>query len=129
MINKRRSNVLMCAILIFVSVFSQNFSHPKHGIYSEKPASDWQDAMLSGNGTIGILVLGKVNSEEITLNHSFLYLPNIQPKNYVNQGTKLDEIRNLLFDGNRRGASNMINTIKNEAHYNVSRDSYILLLI
>jgi len=101
------------------------FGHPVKGFYSEKPATDWQDALLSGNGTIGILVKGQVNTEEITLNHSYLYLPDKQTDNYVNQAAKLDEIRSLLFAGKRGEAGDMLELIKDEAEYRVFRDSYI----
>ncbi|NMH86305.1 glycosyl hydrolase family 95 catalytic domain-containing protein [Flavivirga algicola] len=40
---------------------------------SEAPASRWQDALVSGNGEMGIMVHGNPQDEKIIFNHEFLY--------------------------------------------------------
>ncbi len=40
---------------------------------SEAPASRWQDALISGNGEMGIMVYGNPRDEKIIFNHEFLY--------------------------------------------------------
>jgi len=42
-------------------------------LYSSRPAQQWQDALISGNGRQGILVFGDPRHERIILNHEMLY--------------------------------------------------------
>jgi alpha-L-fucosidase 2 len=107
-------------------LFAQEFFEKSaRGFFSEKPTADWQDALLCGNGTMGILVPGQVEKEDITMNHAFLYLPGKVSGTYVKQGEHLNEIRDLLFNGKYREASSMMAVLKNETGYNDSRDPYI----
>lgn len=46
-----------------------------HVAYSSKPAKTWQEAMISGNGRMGILVFGAPADEVVVFNHERLYEP------------------------------------------------------
>ena len=46
-----------------------------HKLYTNSPATIWQDAMPIGNGTLGALVYGAVAAEKVILNHENLFLP------------------------------------------------------
>lgn len=46
-----------------------------HVAYSSKPAKSWQEAMISGNGRMGILVFGQPADEVVVFNHERLYEP------------------------------------------------------
>ena len=48
---------------------------PDHGYISKQPASKWEEAMLTGNGTTGALVIGDVQNERIIISHERLFLP------------------------------------------------------
>ncbi|MCR6105483.1 glycoside hydrolase N-terminal domain-containing protein [Salipaludibacillus agaradhaerens] len=48
---------------------------PKKGLTSGKPAQRWEDALVTGNGTIGALIYGDPLNEMIILNHEKLYEP------------------------------------------------------
>ena len=39
------------------------------------PAANWQESLLTGNGTIGAMVEGRIEDEAIHLSHCKLYLP------------------------------------------------------
>jgi hypothetical protein len=39
------------------------------------PAANWQESSLTGNGTIGATVEGRIENESIHLSHCKLYLP------------------------------------------------------
>ena len=39
------------------------------------PAANWQESSLTGNGTIGAMVEGRIENESIHLSHCKLYLP------------------------------------------------------
>ena len=43
------------------------------GMWSNAPAERWQDGLLSGNGTMGIIVQGDPEQERITFNHELCY--------------------------------------------------------
>ena len=70
------------------------------GIFSSEPASRWQDALISGNGSMGILVFGDPENEQIIFNHEFLYEPigstNVEPPDIAQY---LPQTRKLLYEG------------------------------
>jgi hypothetical protein len=51
------------------------FDNPKHGFVSSKPASIWEESLISGNGIIGVLIPGDVNEDRIILSHEEIFLP------------------------------------------------------
>jgi alpha-L-fucosidase 2 len=91
--------------LFVLSVFEKaqaqkfNFNSPDHGFTSWLPARSWEEALLSGNGTIGTMVMGRPHDETIILNHALLYLPASFPIKPINQASRLDEIRKLMLAG------------------------------
>lgn len=71
-----------------------------HVAYSSKPAKTWQEAMISGNGRIGILVFGKPADEVVVFNHERLYEPlydSPAPPPVVNHA--IPEVRKLALAG------------------------------
>jgi alpha-L-fucosidase 2 len=72
---------------------------PERGFTSWLPARSWEEALLSGNGTIGAMVMGRPHDETIILNHALLYLPASYPVKPINQSSRLNEIRKLLLAG------------------------------
>ena len=48
---------------------------PEHGYVTNMPAYKWEEAMLTGNGTLGALVMGYPLKERIILSHEKLFLP------------------------------------------------------
>ncbi len=126
-----RTKIASCIGVMFfffqvTQLQAQNyFLQPARGFVSSKPAANWQHSLLSGNGTVGILVNGKPDNEVISINHALLYLPEKLSGTYVRQGDYIEKIRELLFAGNRGAASGMINTMKTKAGYTDVRDAYI----
>lgn len=109
-----------------ISSFAQTtFEKPERGFYSEKPAERWEDALLSGNGTMGIMVMGEPYDETIIVNHAQLYRPNQIPDSYLDQAARLHKIRKLLQDGNYKGACDEVPLMREECEYNVTRDPFI----
>jgi len=97
--------VYLFALLLGLSTFQQvqaselHFNSPIQGFTSWLPARSWEEALLSGNGTIGAMVIGRPHDETIILNHALLYLPASLPIKPINQASRLDEIRQLLLEG------------------------------
>lgn len=81
------------------------FDVPRRGFESWMPAPVWEDALLSGNGTMGAMVYGKPHNETIILNHAQLFLPTRIPKHAIDQASRLNEIRQLLAQGKFEEAS------------------------
>jgi hypothetical protein len=72
--------------------------NPKHGFVSAKPASKWEESMISGNGTIGVLIPGEVNKDRIVLSHERLFLPKTPPVSPPDLGSRMEETRACLFN-------------------------------
>ncbi|GHT24436.1 hypothetical protein FACS189419_09380 [Planctomycetales bacterium] len=84
---------------------------PKHSeiIWCSQPAKSWFEAMPLGNGRLGAMISGNVQSETITLNDDTLWSG--EPRDYQRPGNYkvLPEIRKLLFDGKHKEAQKIIN--------------------
>ncbi|MFO8002152.1 MAG: glycoside hydrolase N-terminal domain-containing protein [Marinilabilia sp.] len=102
-----RFNQLKIILLLFPAVLlfrcesssSRKFENPEQGFVSWKPAPDWEDALLSGNGTMGTMVFGDPHEETVIVNHALHYLPNWTPQKPIDQASRLEEIRDLLAEG------------------------------
>ena len=60
----------------------------------------WQDALIGGNGEMGVLVFGEPANEKIIFNHEFCYefvgTENMEPPNIAKY---LPEVRKLMMEG------------------------------
>lgn len=65
----------------------------------EQPATRWEDALPSGNGTIGALVYGSLSSETIVLNREDLWLPLFGRPTVPDMAPHLPRYRQLLEAG------------------------------
>ena len=97
------------------------FKSPERGFTSWLPARNWEEALLSGNGTIGAMVIGRPHDETIILNHAFLYLPASEPIQPIDQASRLDEIRQLMLDGKFEEATKVPVEISMEEGYGGTR--------
>ncbi len=97
---KRRLLFTICLIaFIRLTLTGQFLDKPDKGFVSWLPAPKWEDALLTGNGTMGAMVMGNPFEEKIILNHALLFLPNQAPVVPPNQAAYLDEIKKLSFEG------------------------------
>ncbi|MBB6048437.1 glycosyl hydrolase family 95 catalytic domain-containing protein [Armatimonas rosea] len=78
-------------------------------LWYDKPAQEWLEALPIGNGTIGAMVFGGVNSERLALNHGDLWGGG--PHNDANPDAleALPEIRQLVFSGEYAAAQALVN--------------------
>ncbi|MGB7328599.1 MAG: glycoside hydrolase N-terminal domain-containing protein, partial [Rubripirellula sp.] len=68
--------------------------------YSDQPAARWQEALVTGNGTMGAMVFGVPAQERIVLNHERLYEPLLDvPCPVPDISAALPETRRLLMAG------------------------------
>ena len=50
----------------------------QHHMIMRSPATRWQDASPTGNGTIGAMMYGQIRSDVILINHEALYFPRMR---------------------------------------------------
>lgn len=71
-----------------------------HGLVSSTPASVWQEALMTGNGKMGVLVFGDPNDDRIIFNHERLYEPLAEvPQAPPKVASVMPELRRLLLEG------------------------------
>jgi alpha-L-fucosidase 2 len=87
---------------------SSEINYPTNGIVDTKPASHWYEALITGNGDLGAMVMGRVDEEQIILSRSGLFLPWEEPILPPDTASHLAEIRQMLFAGQYQKAADYI---------------------
>lgn len=78
----------------------------RYGVTSGRPAAKWEEGMLSGNGTMGIMVMGGPVEERVIVCHERLYEPQTaSPVENKDISEHLPELRRLLLAGRYRDAA------------------------
>ena len=103
--NLNKCTVLLLFIIIFINsnlIFAQN-----NQLWYNKPAEKWTDALPIGNGRIGAMVYGGVETDYIQFNEETLWTG--KPRNYNRKGASayLAQIRMLLFEGKQKEAEDL----------------------
>lgn len=101
---------LLASISFFTSCSKSHDNKylPFRGFWSVNPATGWENSLVTGNGTMGVLVMGQPLSDTLILSHAKLYMPLHEPLLPVNSGIKLDTIRKMMFAGKYGEASQYV---------------------
>ena len=91
--------------------------HPERGFVSTKPARNWEHALISGNGTIGALVMSRPLDETIIFNHERLFMPAYPSKPLVDMAPHLDTIRGMIDEEEYREAAQFVAEIARKQGY------------
>jgi len=86
--------LLLTAVQIFCSTPQDNL--PTHSVSSITPATKWEYAFLSGNGTMGALFWGEPGNETVTVSHARLFLPLGANEVVPDLGAQLPELRKII---------------------------------
>jgi hypothetical protein len=112
--SKLRSLTVLVTVILSIILFGYQpvnkewlLSPPEHGFVSLLPASKWEESMITGNGTMGALVWGKPKNEIIILSHEKLFMPEYPPTKAPNLGKHLDQIRELVLNGEGEKAAQL----------------------
>ena len=98
-------NSFLTLFIIAINCFSQPKSGYTYGFWSNAPARHWYDALVSGNGEMGVLVHGGPYNERIICNHEFLYEPvGGEEVNPPKIGKYLNRTRELILSGKYKDA-------------------------
>lgn len=84
------------------------FENPSHGFVSSKPASIWDESMICGNGTIGLLIPGETNKDRFVLSHESLFMPKFSPTEAPDLGSRLEETRKHILSGESEKAADIL---------------------
>jgi hypothetical protein len=79
--------------------------YPDKGVIDLAPASDWEHSMVSGNGTLGVLVPGHPTAERLTFGHERLFLPLEEKREPLRLASLRQQIATLLAKGRTEDAS------------------------
>lgn len=98
---------IICFAILFLLFFlgqepkatAQKLKSPERGFVSSKPATNWEEGLISGNGSIGVNVLSRPLDETIIFSHAKLFLPIRNPVMPPDNGDRISEIRNLIDRG------------------------------
>jgi hypothetical protein len=69
---------------------------PERGFVSSRPGPNWEHGLLSGNGSVGAVVLSQPLDETVIFSHERMFLPERPPMLPPQTGPRLFEIRRLI---------------------------------
>lgn len=73
----------------------------------EQPAAEWVDGLPLGNGLVGAMVLGGVETDRIALNHTRLWRRSVA-RQHIDVAAKLPEFRRLFLAGRFEEAGRLL---------------------
>jgi hypothetical protein len=108
----RSSAVLVSLCLVALpstgaAVASPEIRVPESGFVSSRPGPGWEYGLLSGNGTVGAVVMSDPLDETVIFSHERMFLPERPPTLPPETGPRLFEIRNLIARGLYQQASQL----------------------
>lgn len=103
-----RHNFLL-TLSILLGLVSNRATASDNVLWYNKPATIWQEALPLGNGRIGAMVYGGIDTEEIQLNEETMWGGG--PHNNVRtiSPDTLSLVRKMIFEGKEHVAHDMIN--------------------
>src|SRR6266851_2794509 len=102
MLRKFASAFLLCIALPFSAAPNDKTikpSNPSMILWYRQPATKWVEALPIGNGRLGGMVFGKVDTEHIQLNEDTVWAGEKRDRNNPEALKNLAEVRRLLFAG------------------------------
>lgn len=80
---------------------------PVRGFFSTRPGPTWEHGLLSGNGSVGAVVMSQPLDETVIFSHERMFLPERPPQLPPLTGQRLFEIRRLIERGLYQQASQL----------------------
>jgi len=94
--------------LISSAILATGLKVPERGFISTRAAGNWEEALISGNGTIGALVMSRPLDETIIFSHERLFMPGDPREPIVNMAPHLDTVRGMIDKGKYREAAEFV---------------------
>lgn len=94
----RNAGLSALIVFIFLAVYVESTAQ-QNLLWYAQPAADWNEALPIGNGRLGAMIFGGVQSERLQLNEESVWTG--RPIDFVNPEAKaaLPVVRQLLFEG------------------------------
>ena len=109
LINSGIRNILTTSLCLslFACTGNKNTGDQHARLFYLQPAAAWTEALPLGNGRLGAMVYGTVETEHIQFNEETLWTG--EPHDYAHKGASayLDQIRTLLFEGKQQEAHDL----------------------
>ena len=106
---KKISVILGAALcLLAVSCGKPSEAGENEVLWYDAPAGVWLEALPLGNSNMGAMVYGGVQKEEIQLNEETFWSGGPHNNNSPRSLARLDEVRQLIFDGKEAEAKTII---------------------
>lgn len=126
----KKTIVLLSLLSSAMALMADNINishHPQRGVYSTRPAKNWEESVVTGNGIMGAMVEGNPYREAIVFNHAQLFLPLNEPHLPPSQGKHLKEVRQMLFNDKYGEASQyIVDLATNEGFHDIHwSDPYV----
>ena len=93
---------------LFFFIFHFSFSQQQElKLWYNKPSAKWTDALPIGNGRLGAMIFGGIDTDRIQFNEETLWTGS--PRDYNRKGAYvyLPQIRQLLFEGKQKEAEQL----------------------
>ena len=94
---------------------------PDRGFVRSQAATNWEHALTTGNGKFGALMFGQPLDDTIVLNHARLFMPLCEPLPPVDTASHLEEIRQMLADGEYQRAADFVVELSEKEGYDAKR--------
>lgn len=99
----------MKKLFLAIAVFAANITTwAQDNLWYNAPAQDWHEALPLGNGRMGAMVFGGIQSDEMQLNEGTFWSGGPHNNNSTESLSHLAEVRQLIFDGKEQDAANMV---------------------
>lgn len=119
--------IWLCLLIGCANIQGQ-LKQPERGFTSKTWVDnplDFRNGILTGNGTMGAIVLGRPHNENIYVSHAGIYLPREKGDEVFEMASRMGEIQKMCLAGNLKGAGELIRTMRVEQNYTDWRDAYI----
>lgn len=80
---------------------------PERGFVSTRPAAQWEEGLITANGTIGLNALSRPLNERIIFTHERLFMPMGKPDVPRDQSAQLPRLRQLVAEGKYKEAEQL----------------------
>ncbi|MCE5346062.1 MAG: glycoside hydrolase family 95 protein [Bacteroidales bacterium] len=106
-------NVFLTTLFFYILFFCNSICCFSQGVLSEKkiwfnqPASTWNDALPIGNGRLGAMVFGGIETERLELNEESVWTGEVRWDANPDALKNLPKVRQLLFDGRYQEAEKL----------------------
>lgn len=100
-----KNNIMIYLLLTLYSLTAQG---QQHRLWYNKPASHWLEALPIGNSSLGAMIYGGTDTEEIQLNEETFWSGSPYDNNPKEALRNLPEVRRLVFEGRERDAAKLL---------------------